>query len=55
MFRRLAISFAIPCIEHKKKKRKRASTPDFHDHLRVHNARAAFILVTAKTPTAWLP
>lgn len=55
MFRRLAISFAIPWIEQKKKKRKRISTRDFHDHLRVNNARAAFILVTAKAPTTWLP
>ncbi len=55
MFRRLAISFAIPWIKKRKTKRKRTSSRDFQDHLRANNARAAFALISANVPTAWLP
>jgi hypothetical protein len=53
MFRRLALSFAIPWIAEKQKKRKRTSTRDFLDHLRAENARRAFDLTTSKSPTSW--
>ena len=53
MVRRFTLSFAIPWTAQRKKTDKRISTRDFHDHLRAHNARRAFDLVTAKAPTAW--
>src|SRR5258707_80439 len=55
MFRRLAVSLTIPWLAQKKQTRKRASTRDFHDHLRANNARRAHLLVSAAVPTAWLP
>ena len=55
MFRRLAVSIAIPWLEKKRLTRKRASTRDFHDHLRAANARIAHSFVTAISPTSWLP
>lgn len=55
MFRRLAVSFAIPWLEKKKQTRKRASTRDFHDHLRADNSRRAHLLVTAAAPNSWQP
>lgn len=55
MFRRLAVSLAIPWLQKKKQTRSRASTRDFHDHLRAENARRAHILVTASAPSSWLP
>jgi predicted transposase YbfD/YdcC len=54
MFRRLAVSFAIAWTTERQKKRKRTSTRDFLDHLRMHNARHAFHLVTAKSPLSWM-
>jgi predicted transposase YbfD/YdcC len=55
MFRRLALSVAIPWIERKKtqKGHKRTSTRDFVDHLRANNARRGFDLIAAKSPTSW--
>jgi hypothetical protein len=55
MFRRLAVSFTISWLASKKHTRKRASTRDFHDHLRAANARNAHTLVTALCPSSWLP
>jgi len=55
MFRRLAVSMAIPWLQKKKRVRSRASSRDFHDHLRAENARRAHTLVTASVPTSWLP
>jgi len=55
MFRRLAVSLAIPWLNQKRKTRKRASTRDFLDHLRANNARRALLLVSANNPTAWFP
>ena len=52
MVRRLTMSFAIPWTAQRKKTNKRTSTRDFHDHLRAHDARCAFGLVTSKAPTA---
>jgi predicted transposase YbfD/YdcC len=54
MFRRLAVSFAIAWTTEKQKKRKRTSTRDFLDHLRINNARRAFHLLTAKDPVSWI-
>jgi len=54
MFRRLAVSFAIPWTTERQKKHKRTSTRDFLDHLRMDNARRAFLLVTAKCPASWM-
>jgi predicted transposase YbfD/YdcC len=53
MFRRLVLSLAISWTAQRKKTLKRTSTRDFIDHLRAHNARRAFDLVTAKSPQAW--
>jgi hypothetical protein len=53
MFRRLAVSFAIPWIAQRQKQRPRTSTRDFLDHLRAGNARRAFDLITSKSPTSW--
>jgi predicted transposase YbfD/YdcC len=55
MFRRLAVSLAIPWLKKKKLTRKRASTRDFHDHMRATNGRHAHLLITANNPTSWLP
>jgi hypothetical protein len=55
LFRRLAVSLAIPWLKKKKLTRKRASTRDFHDHMRANNAPHAHLLVTANNPTSWLP
>ena len=55
MFRRLAVSLTIPWLAQKKQTRRRASTRDFHEHLRASNARRAHLLVTAAAPTSWLP
>jgi predicted transposase YbfD/YdcC len=55
MFRRLAVSLAIPCLKKKKFTRKRASSRDFHDHMRATNGRHVQLLVTANTPTSWSP
>lgn len=55
MFRRLAVSLTIPWLAQKKQTRRRASTRDFHEHLRASNARRAHQLVTAAAPTSWLP
>jgi predicted transposase YbfD/YdcC len=55
MFRRLAVSLTIPWLGQKKKTHRRASTRDFHDHLRAANARRAHLLVTANVPSSWLP
>jgi hypothetical protein len=54
LFRRVTLSFAIPWLAAKKKKRPRTSTRDFHDHLRAANARRALLLATAAVPTSWL-
>jgi predicted transposase YbfD/YdcC len=54
MFRRLVVSFAIAWTTQRKKERKRTSTRFFLDHLRAHNARRAFHLVTAKSPASWM-
>ena len=53
MFRRLALSFAMPWIANKRIKNKRTSTRDFLEHLEAHNARRAFDLTTSKSPTSW--
>lgn len=53
MFRRLAVSFAIPWLAHKHKTDKRASTRSLLDHLRAENARRAFDLLTARIPLSW--
>jgi hypothetical protein len=55
MFRRLAVSLTISWLARKTHTRKRASTRDFHDHLRAANARNAHTLVTARSPSSWLP
>jgi hypothetical protein len=55
MFRRLVVSFALPWLAQRKQTRKRASTRDFHDHLRAANARRAHLLVTTDAPTSWRP
>jgi len=55
LFRRLAVSLTIPWLAQKKKTHRRASTRDFHDHLRAANSRRAHLLVTASTPSSWLP
>ncbi len=55
MFRRLAVSLTIPWLAQRKQTRRRASTRDFHEHLRASNAHRAHLLVTAAAPTAWLP
>ena len=55
MFRRLTVSFVLPWLAQQKRRRKRCSTRDFHDHLRATNARRAYLLVTASKPTSWLP
>jgi hypothetical protein len=55
LFRRLSISFAIPWLAERQKTLRRASTRDFHDHLRADHARRAHPLVTAAAPAAWLP
>jgi hypothetical protein len=55
MFRRLAVSIALPWVKEKKQTRKRTSTRDFHDHLRAANSRNAHGLVTACRATSWLP
>lgn len=57
MCRRLAVSFACEWLRRAKanKKHCRKSTRDFQDHLTAHGAASAFALVTATTPTAWLP
>ena len=53
MFRRLAVSFAIPWINQRQTKRKRTSMRDFLDHLGAKNARRAFDLVTSTSPASW--
>jgi hypothetical protein len=57
MCRRLAVSFACAWLRRAKgnKQHCRKSTRDFQDHLSAHGAASAFALVTATTPTAWLP
>jgi hypothetical protein len=55
MFRRLALSMAIPWIEKRKRTRRRTSTRDFQDHLSASNAKLAHTLVTAAIPAAWFP
>lgn len=52
MFRRLAVSLAIPWIAEEKKKRKRTSTRDFFDYLKEEKGRRAFDLITSKKPTS---
>jgi hypothetical protein len=47
MFRRLTVSFALPWLTERKRTHPRASTRDFHDHLRAANAHRARLLVTA--------
>ena len=57
MCRRLAVSLACAWRHQAKtgKKNCRKSTRDFQDHLTAHDLAAAFALVTANNPTAWLP
>lgn len=55
LFRRLSVSFALPWLAARKKRKRRTSTRDFHDHLRADHARRAHLLVTAAAPTSWLP
>lgn len=57
MCRRLAVSFACEWLRRAKgnKRPGRKSTRDFQDHPTAHGAASAFALVTATTPTAWLP
>jgi predicted transposase YbfD/YdcC len=54
-FRRLTVSFALPWLAQRRRTHERASTRDFHDHLRAANARRANLLVTASAPTSWRP
>jgi hypothetical protein len=53
LFRRAAISFAIPWIKRQQNKRL-ATTPGFYEEMRAKGARKAFSLITIKKPT-WLP
>jgi hypothetical protein len=55
--RRLAVGFACEWLRREKGARKhsRKSTRSFQEHLDAHSAARAFALITADTPTAWLP
>lgn len=57
MCRRLVVGFACAWLRKAKgtKKHCRKSTRDFQDHLTAHGFACAFTLVTATTPSAWLP
>ena len=53
MFRRLAVSFALPWLTQVKKKRSRTSTRDFLKHLSADHARKSFDLITSMHAAAW--
>jgi hypothetical protein len=55
--RRLVVSFACEWLRRVKGDRKhsRKSTRDFQEHLEAHGGARAFALITAASPTAWLP
>lgn len=57
MCRRLVVGFACAWLRTAKgiKKNCRKSMRDFQDHLTAHGFARAFALVTATTPSAWLP
>ena len=57
MGRRLVVGFACAWLRNAQgtKKNCRKSTRDFQDHLTAHGFACAFALVTATTPSAWLP
>jgi len=55
--RRLVVGFACAWLRAAKgtKKNYRKSTRDFQNHLTAHGFACAFAMVTATTPSAWLP